>query len=268
MIALLMLAACGGGGGNGGSSSSSPSGGSPGSNPAQTSPSNSGSAQAFTLQGGGTLTINSDNTGTFQQGGTSANLSPQLNGSPPAFAPGFGWPGAAALFRQSGTSVPSFELQRMAGAVGLSVSDFGAWAQIDPANGAIANQGFYAGGQSGPVQMPASGTATYNGSYIGTIGTFTTSNMDGGISLQADFSHMAMQSQFTSGVLATGETASGPINADATYSTSRGRICTGCRIAYGLNGQFYGPSASETTGSFIGSFSPGSTFRGVFGAKR
>lgn len=268
MVAVLALAACGGGS-SGSNSSSSGSSGSPPSqvSPANASPSSSGSAQVFTLQNGGTLTLNSDNTASFQQGNVGATLSPQLNGSPPAFAPGFGWPGATALYQQSGTSIPSFELQRMAGAAGLSVSDFGAWAQINPADGTIASQGFYAGGQSGPVQMPTSGTAAYNGQYIGKIGPGR-DNMNGGINLQADFGHMTMQSQFTSGVLATGETASGPINSNATYSTSRSRLCSGCQVAYTLNGQFYGAAANETTGSFSGSFSPGGSFSGVFGAHR
>jgi hypothetical protein len=263
MSVALALAACGGGGSSSTSSSAAPN--SPAASPAS-------AAQVFTLQGGGMLTVNGDGTAVFQQNGPAATLSPQLVGSPSLSpAPGamntsgesFGWDGATRSWQQNGAATPSFVLDRMGPAVGLSVSDFGGWAQIDSSTGKLTNVGFFAGGVSAGTTVPQSGSASYNGTYIANLLVHTTSTpISGGIRLDANFGQSMISSTFTSGALADHPMATGFINGP-TYGASGGTDL----LKYNVTGQFYGAGAAETTGTINGLAGAGA-FNGVFGAKR
>jgi hypothetical protein len=263
-LCALTLSACGGGGSNSTSSGASPS-------PTASAPpagTNGAAATVFALQNGGTLTVNADGTATFVQGATSANLSPTLNGTPPAFsAPNFA--NGDTLFQQSGmSSRPGLVLERMGRSAGLSVSDFGAWVQNDPATGNVVATGFFAGGSVPATNIPSSGTATYNGSYIGTA--FARSNpansmpISGGLQLSANFGSSSISSTFTSGALAD------PTKAPTQTGSISGTSFTtgGNAAAYVLHGQFFGAGATEATGTMGGSLSGQTDFSGAFGAHR
>src|SRR6185437_5815161 len=162
-----------------------------------------------------------DGTVTFQQNGPAATLSPNLVGSPtisPApgapstTSPAFGWPGATRFWQQTGSNTPTFVLERMGPAVGLSVSDFGAWANIDGSTGVITNGGFFAGGIASGTTVPATGSATYNGTYIADLKVHAESTaISGGIRLNANFAQSTISSTFTSGALADHPTATGSV---------------------------------------------------------
>ena len=259
----LALTACGGG-----SNSASP--------PASPATGNGGRSgagpQVFALQGGGTLTLNGDGTVTFQQNGPAATLSPNLVGSPtisPApgapstTSPAFGWPGATRFWQQTGSNTPTFVLERMGPAVGLSVSDFGAWANIDGSTGVITNGGFFAGGIASGTTVPTTGSATYNGTYIADLKVHAESTaISGGIRLNANFAQSTISSTFTSGALADHPTATGSITGP-TFGAGGGSGLS----SYTVTGQFYGANAAEATGAING-FAGTGGFSGSFGAKR
>ena len=220
------------------------------------------------LEGGGSLVLY-DGTAKFEQRAIKAALSRTLSGVEPTAAPGFGYPNGTYYYQQTGTSTPSFELERMGPALGLKESDFGAWAQIDINNGDLTNSGFYAGGLSASKLASTrgqTGPAVYVGSYIGRLHNGdATSAVSGSMLVQADHTNNTVSVIFTSGRLATRNLLilSGQISSD-NYTASYGASGVQCTV----KGRTYRDSGSaETTGTLSGSLGGAGEFNGAFGAR-
>lgn len=267
-VAVAGLAACGGGSGSGSSGGSTVGPG------GATVPAPGGS---FALTDGGTLVLNADGSATFTDpaanGANPVALTPATAQDPqtsPSFAGG-------ALLASS-----SVVLERMGGATGLSVSDFGVWNtrmgdSLGPAN-------FFAGGEITPANLlPVQGagiSATYNGSYIANLAANTiyagnplaAGPFSGSITIAANFGSQAMSATF-------GGLLSSQLSIGSTYNAATGAYTIGgntaSNFAFGtftLNGQFYGTPAPrqappETAGTLSGTIGS-SAYAGSFGAHR
>lgn len=222
-------------------------------------------------EGGGKLVLY-DGTARFEQGNIKAGVSRTLSGVQPTVAPGFGYPNGAYYYQQTGTTTPSFELERLGPALGLKASDFGAWAQIDINKGNPTNSGFYAGGSSTAKLSSASaetGAAVYFGSYIGRLREGNaTQSINGSMLVQADHNNNTVTVIFMSGSLATqnlvlapGQISGGTYTASYTGSGDH-------PVQYMVKGQFYQDSGnSETTGTLSGSLGEAGELNGAFGAR-
>jgi hypothetical protein len=273
----LTLVGCGGGGG----SSGGPSAGVVDPPPTHTA----SASQTFTLQNGGSITLNADGSATVASGGTSIAVAPAaaVPGSALTFA------GGTLLAHQTGAAT-DFVLDRMGPSNGLSVSDFGVWNTLDAA-GQPTGTTFYAGGApTAPTLLPPPGsgvTASYSGSYVATLqspasyagATIPAGPFSGSAQLTADFGAGSVQAKF-GGLLADTFTATSSLDrTTGAYTVHGGTFSPYAAAAYTLNGLFYGaPPAGqappETAGSLSGTIGPASTtqaasqFIGSFGAHR
>jgi hypothetical protein len=174
------------------------------------------------------------------------------------------------VYADSNTN-PTFTLERMGRATGLSFSDFGVWtSNIDI--GPPLHVSSYFGGQRTPVSGLQTDMAGYNGGqYVGFLfdeqggPLFALTPEQGGVQLLADFNKHTMSSQITSGigsVSTSGTNTSGPISGDL-FETEGGNF-------FGLTGYFFGPRGQEVAGTFGGDgpVFHGNDNQGVFGAKQ
>jgi hypothetical protein len=277
LVALLSLISCSSGGGSSGTSAAVTD------PPTTTDP--PAAAQTFALQGGGTITMNSDGSATLDTGGSSTVLTP-LASAPPGDAVSFA--GGQLLAHQGGAT--PIVLERMGLATGLSASDFGVWNAFD-ASGALTATTFYAGGQAPPpALLPPAGaaiTATYTGSYIADLssaaqygGTIIPAGpFSGSAQLALDFGAGTVSATF-GGLLAGTMTSSSSIDrANGTYTATGGTFSPYAPASYSLSGALYGtllpggapPETAGTIAGTIGATTATSTaapFTGSFGARR
>jgi hypothetical protein len=278
LVVLLSLISCSSGGGSSGATAAA-------TDPANTGDPPAAAAQTFALQGGGTITMNSDGSATLDTGGASTALTP-LASAPPNDAVSFA--GGQFLAQQSGAT--PVVLERMGPATGLSASDFGVWNTFN-ASGALTATNFYAGGQATPPSLlPPAGaaiTATYSGSYIADLasaaeygGTVIPAGpFSGSAQLALDFGAGTVSATF-GGLLAGTTTSSSSIDrANGTYTATGGTFSPYAPASYSLSGALYGtPSPGgappETAGTIAGTIgattatSTAAPFTGSFGAHR
>lgn len=286
LFGVLALAACGGGGGPDTGARSS---GATGTAPAHAAPSSqsASSPTVLALQGGGTLTLNSDNTAIFQPAGSGNIDVAPLNGPAPPNPQSYG---GTVLYQQTPGQLPTASIELMGKATGLSASEFGAWKSYDGAGNVTATN-FFAAGQMTPssqIPMPGSGiTATYNGRYVGTETVTGQAAMpiNGGAQIVANFGSGAIRANFSGGPfdMISGHVPSTMTPGANTYTVQGNTFSLFQFGQYTINGAFHGTPAPggappETAGTFNGSLGrPGvvatgptapinATFNGSFGA--
>lgn len=274
LLAALALTGCSGGGGGGGSDMSTSS----------LTPTSPAAAAAMTLQGGGTITVNSGNVVTLQSPGAGQRSFAAQDGPAPTDPRSFG---GTVLFQQSPGQLPTATIELMSEAAGLSASEFGAWKAYDGA-GNLTSENFFAAGQATPAtSLPARGSgvsAVYNGSYVANLAHATSlagtpvaaGPFSGGLTLNANFDTQAVDASFT-GLLANighptgGFPASGRMDGSGGYALSGNNFSVPANIRVNMTGQFYGSAAGqappETAGLMSGNVGT-SPFTGSFGAHR
>ena len=273
-VALSVAACSSGGGSSGGAAATSVD--SPPSLRAQAA------APVFTLQNGGSITMNGDGSVTVATGaGRSFAVAPTA--APPVFA------GGTVLAHQSGPA-PDFVIETMGKSAGLSTSDFGVWNTFDAA-GNPTGASFYAGGQATPpALLPPPGSqvsATYNGSYVANLQSnavyagapVAAGPFGGSAQINVDFGAGSVQAKL-GGLLADTASAGSSLNRGAgTYTVNGGTFSPFAAAAYTLNGAFYGTPAAgqapaETAGTISGTVglagptTAAAAFTGSFGAHR
>ena len=167
----------------------------------------------------------------------------------------------------------------------LNFASFGLWQHFDFIDGTGNSSGAMGGiafGNATPVSgLPNSGSATFTGRTIGgAVDGTTRSLLAGTVSLTANFTQMTMGGTFTVNSVTSGTvvpwgnftlaptviaaSAGGPYGGINTLS---GTIPGGAITSSSLNGQFYGPAAQETAGTW--SVSNSTTHAvGAYGAAR
>ena len=159
----------------------------------------------------------------------------------------------------------SYTLTQIAAAQGLTASAYGLWASslIAPASaGALAF-----GDLTPQASVPATGSATFNGTTIGIGGPIATganSALKGDTQIIANFATQSVTtkfSNFTAGVIPD-LSGSSIIAGNAYAGTLSGGALTGT-----INGNFYGSAAQETAGVWQAS-GGGNAWIGSYGAKQ
>jgi hypothetical protein len=169
-------------------------------------------------------------------------------------------------------------LVQSAGAQGLTSSAFGLWGgayENDPSgNGAGRAYAFAFGNLTPSGSVPASGSATFNGTTAG-LGGGGGSNalyaFQGNAQIVASFSTQSVASKFsnlTTQNIYTNATGTLPdlTGTSAISGNTYSGPITGTGLAGSLSGRFYGSAAQETAGVWQAS-GAGNSWMGSFGAK-
>jgi len=169
-------------------------------------------------------------------------------------------------------STRGYTLSQVAGAQTLSSSAFGLWGSGDVMGGGAG--GFALGNLTPANSVPASGSATFNGTVIG-LGTATDATasyaLQGEAQIKANFANQSVSTRLTNlNTMNLSTNVKGSLAELAGTSTISGNAYSGS-IAGGaltgtITGNFYGSAAQETTGVWQAS-GGGSFWGGSYGAK-
>jgi len=162
-----------------------------------------------------------------------------------------------------------YTLSQVAGGQTLSASAFGVWANnfLLFSGGA---GGFAFGNVTPAASVPATGSATFNGSVtgIGIANEMTAYGLEGKAQMVANFSSQSVTTNLTNLVTRGSSTGSLPdlTGTSAISGNAYSGPITGGGVAGTISGNFYGATSSETAGVFQGS-GAGNVFWGSYGAK-
>ncbi len=162
-----------------------------------------------------------------------------------------------------------FTLSQVAGSQTLSASAYGVWAD-DMFKMTGDGRPFAFGNLTPAASVPATGSATYNGSVIG-IGLLNDSNgfaLDGKVQVVANFSDQSVTASLTN-LRTVGVPGALPdlTGAVAISGNAYSGSIAGGALKGSIGGNFYGAGAAETAGVFQAS-GDGNYLFGSYGAKK
>jgi len=179
----------------------------------------------------------------------------------------------AIILRETIGSVGTmgYTLSQVAGSQTLTYSAFGLWGVGDQAGGGVG--GFAFGNLTPATSIPATGTASFNGTVTGTglANGNTIYALQGDAQLNANFSNQSVTTKLTNlNTLNISTSATGSLPDLTGNSAISGNAYSGAIAGGGLRGtltgNFYGPAAQETAGVWQAS-GGGAFWGGSYGAK-
>ena len=160
----------------------------------------------------------------------------------------------------------------------LNFATYGLWVNVQSVSVGVESgaTGAFAIGQLTPAAaIPTTGSATYAGSTIGAMINGTTSALlTGSVNLTANFNSMSVNGSMVLNSWATGAPAAfanltlGPAPISAGNGGSYSGPLNGSGFTGSASGNFYGPHAEETAGTWAITNNAGTNAIGSFGAKK